>query len=127
MSLGKQGRDYFIIGLVQWLLDWGIMAGLSHLGVPVRAANVCGRTSAALLGFWLNGKITFRANGVKLGRVQLARFVLLWVGTTVVGTWAVGAVNDLAGLRMVWLLKPLIEIALAVVAFVISRQWVYRD
>jgi len=127
MSLGQQGRDYFIIGLLQWLLDWALMVALSHLGVPVWAANVCGRTSAALVGFWLNGRITFRAHGVKLGRVQLARFVLLWAGTTVAGTWAVDAVNDMAGLHMVWLLKPLIEIVLAVVAFVISRQWVYRD
>ena len=35
---------------VQWLLDWGVMVGLSHLGMPVEAANIAGRISGATAG-----------------------------------------------------------------------------
>jgi len=126
MSLTREGRDYLIIGIGQWLLDWGVMVILSHFGVPVRAANVVGRTCAALAGFWLNGKITFRARGARMGGVQLLRFLVLWLGTTVVGTWAIGWVDDLGGLHAAWLAKPLIELIIAAIGFIVSRHWVYR-
>ena len=53
MSLGRQGRHYLTIGILQWLVDWGVMVGLSHFGLPVEPANVAGRISGAALGFWL--------------------------------------------------------------------------
>jgi len=126
MSIKREGRDYLLIGAGQFLLDWATMVGLSHLGVEIHIANVIGRLGAALVGFWLNGKITFRARGAQVGRVQLLRFVLLWLGTTVAGTWTIGSVDHQGGLYVAWLAKPLIEIMLAVVTFLIARHWVYR-
>jgi len=102
------------------------MIALSHVGVPVRLANISGRACAALAGFWLNGKITFRARGARLGRVQLLRFVILWMGTTLVSTWVIGWVDNHGGLHLAWLFKPLVELACAAVGFLISRDWVYR-
>ena len=126
MSLLRQGRHYVAIGLLQYLVDWGVMVTLSHFGLAVEAANVAGRVSGAVLGFWLNGRITFANDDVPLGRRQLQRFLLLWLCMTAVSTWSVGTVENVAGLRWAWLAKPAVEVLLAGVSFMVSRHWVYR-
>ena len=75
MSLTRQSRHYLMIGGVQWLVDWGVMVGLSHLGMPVEPANIAGRISGALLGYWANGRFTFAGDEHQLGRTQLQRFI----------------------------------------------------
>lgn len=125
MSLGRHARHYLLIGGVQWLVDWGVMVLLSHW-MAVEPANVAGRVAGALLGYWLNGKLTFAGDDTAIGRTQLQRFMLMWLGTTAISTWSLGAIDDLAGLRWAWLAKPAVEFALGVVGFVLSRHWVYR-
>lgn len=126
MSLTRQSRHYLMIGGVQWLVDWGVMVGLSHLGLPIEPANVAGRISGAVLGYWLNGSITFAAEDTRLGRVQLTRFVLMWLLTTAISTWAMGTIDDVLGLKWAWLAKPGVELTLGVFGFLLSRHWVYR-
>lgn len=126
MSLSRQGRDYLAIGVLQWLIDWGVVVGLTHLGVPVAPANVLGRITGALLGFWLNGKLTFAGDRNTIGAAQFQRFMVMWVTTTLLSTWALTQVDDLFGLRWVWLGKPAIELALGAVGFLLSRYWIYR-
>ena len=55
MSLGRQGASYFVIGGIQWLVDWGVMVLLSHLGLRIGLANVAVRFRCALLVFCFNG------------------------------------------------------------------------
>ncbi len=126
MSLHRQGRHYLLIGGVQWLLDWGVMVLLSHFGLLIEAANICGRISGAILGFWLNGRVTFADHDTRIGGVQLRRFVLMWLGTTLVSTWAMGHIDDAFGQQWAWLAKPAVELLLGVVGFVLSRHWVYK-
>ena len=126
MSLSRQGRDYLAIGVLQWLIDWGVVVGLTHLGVPVAPANVLGRITGALLGFWLNGKLTFAGDRNTIGAAQFQRFMVMWVTTTLLSTWVLTQVDDLFGLRWVWLGKPAIELALGAVGFLLSRYWIYR-
>jgi putative flippase GtrA len=126
MSLSRQGRHYLAIGIVQWLLDWGVMVLLSHFGLVVELANIAGRISGALLGFWLNGRITFAGDDTAVGRRQFARFGLMWISTTFVSTWAIGAIDDAVGLKWTWLAKPGVELVLGALGFLLSRYWVYR-
>ncbi|MDR6993202.1 GtrA family protein [Luteimonas sp. 3794] len=126
MSLTRQGRDYLAIGLLQWLIDWGVVVGLTHLGLPVAPSNVVGRISGALIGFWLNGKLTFANDRNTVGATQFQRFMLMWVSTTLFSTWALTQIDDVLGLRWVWVAKPAIELALGAVGFVLSRCWIYR-
>ena len=126
MSLTRQSRHYLMIGGVQWLVDWGVMVGLSHLGLVIEAANVAGRISGALLGYWLNGRITFSTDEHALSRRALQRFIFMWLCTTAVSTWAMGSIDDWFGLKWAWLAKPGVELVLGVVGFVLSRHWVYR-
>jgi putative flippase GtrA len=126
VSLRRQGGHYILIGLLQYVVDWGVMVGLSHVGLSVELANVAGRVSGAVLGFWLNGRITFAGEDTALGGPQLARFVLLWLCTTAASTLAIGAIEDAAGLKWAWMAKPGVEMLLAGMSFLVSRHWVYR-
>ena len=126
MSLHRQGRHYLMIGCIQWLVDWGVMVLLSHLGLAVEAANVCGRISGAMLGFWLNGRFTFAGDDTRIGGTQLRRFVLMWLCTTTLSTVAMGGIDDVSGLQWAWLAKPAVELLLGVFGFLLSRHWVYK-
>ena len=125
-SLHRQGMRYVAIGGLQWLIDCGTMIALSHAGVPVEPANLCGRIGGALLGFWLNGRYTFGGEGTRIGGVQLRRFLAMWICTTAISTLALGRVDTLFGLHWAWLAKPAIEALLAATGFVLSRQWIYK-
>ena len=126
MSLGRQGRHYLVIGGIQWLVDWGVMVALSHFGMRVEPANIAGRISGALLGYWLNGKLTFAGEDTAIGRTQLQRFVMMWLCTTAISTWSMGAIDDYLGLKWAWLAKPGVELVLGVIGFLLSRHWVYK-
>lgn len=126
MSLRRHARHYLLIGIAQWLLDWVVMVGLSHLGLKIEPANIVGRVSGAMLGYWLNGKITFAGDDTAVGRRQMARFVVMWIGTTIASTWAMGHIDDVFGLQWAWLAKPAVELALGVIGFFLSRHWVYK-
>lgn len=126
MTLRRHASHYLAIGFVQWLLDWGVMVGLSHLGLRIGYANVAGRIAGALLGFWLNGKITFAGDETAVGRRQLFRFIVMWVVLTIVSTWAIEHIDDVLGRKWAWLAKPVVELALGLAGFVFSRHWVYK-
>nr|MBP7597631.1 GtrA family protein [Pseudoxanthomonas sp.] len=88
--LFRQGGSFIAVGLAQLLLDWLVFVGLTALGVPAAPGNLAGRISGALLGFWLNGRVTFARDGTaRLGWWRFAKFLLVWVPLTVVSTLAV--------------------------------------
>lgn len=127
MSLLRQGGQFIVIGLAQLLLDWLVFVGISALGVPVPVANIVGRTSGALLGFWLNGRYTFARDGqASLGWGRFARFWAVWGVLTAISTWAVTSVAAMVGLQWAWIAKPVVEGLLAVASFFIWRHVVYR-
>ena len=126
MTLRRHAMSYAAIGLVQWLVEYGLMLALSEWVMPVAPANVIGRICGAMLGFWLNGKWTFAGDDTHVGRRALRRFVLMWIGLTVLNTWLVHAVDAHFGLRMAQLLKPGADILTGAAGFVLSRHWVYN-
>lgn len=126
MTLGRHARRYTLVGGVQWLLDWGVMVALSHFGMAVAAANVSGRVSGALLGYWLNGKLTFAGEDTAIGRRQLLRYLGMWLGTTLASTWMMTHIDLVFGLRWAWLAKPGVDAALGLIGFLLSRHWVYK-
>ncbi|WP_303636842.1 MULTISPECIES: GtrA family protein [Stenotrophomonas] len=127
MSLLRQGRSYFVVGLLQLMLDWLVLVSSTALGLPVAPANIAGRVAGMLLGFWLNGRITFAdAEGQRLGWRRFARFLPLWLLLTAASTLLVAAADHALGLRYAWAAKPLVEGVLAVVSFLLLRCVVYR-
>jgi putative flippase GtrA len=125
MSLGRHAKHYFLIGMLQWLIDWGVMVALTHW-IPVEPANVGGRVAGALLGFWLNGRVTFAGEDTAVGHAQLRRYLVMWTSTTIASTWAMGAIDNGLGLQWARLGKPAVELVLGAVGFVLSRHWNYK-
>ncbi|AWH38618.1 hypothetical protein C1929_18460 [Stenotrophomonas sp. ZAC14D1_NAIMI4_6] len=128
MSLLRQGSAYIIIGLLQLLLDWLVFVALTAAGMPVVPGNIAGRVAGMLLGFWLNGRITFAdAQGrQRLGWHRFARFLPLWLLLTAASTLLVSTADRALGLEYAWLAKPLVEGGLAGVSFLLMRYVVYR-
>lgn len=126
-ALPWQALSFVLIGGLQVLLDWLVFFVLTALAVPVPAGNLAGRMAGASLGFWLNGRVTFRrADGSSLNRRALARFIVLWLLMTTISTGLLTAAAQQASLSLLWLLKPVIELLLALLSFFINRHWVYR-
>lgn len=122
----RQLASYGLVGLAQLALEWLSFVAITALSVPVSPANVLARVAGASLGYWLNGRVTFSADGARLGRRALFRFCVSWGVLTLIGTAAVSSLEHAWGLRAAWAGKPLVDIALALVGFLSSKYWIYR-
>jgi putative flippase GtrA len=126
VKIVRDGASFSVVGAIQVVLDSTVYIALTKLGVPTPPANVCGRIAGAVLGFWLNGRVTFAHHDQPRLRWRLARYILLWVAMTIVSTVALTIIGHRAGLKHTWWAKPLIEIVLGLTSFLICRHWVYR-
>ena len=127
MPLLRQGSRYLAFGVLQLLLDWLLFVAFTALGMPAAPANLASRTSAAMLGFWLNGRYTFAdGQGSRLGWGRFARFWALWLVMTAISTLLLALVEAQLGLKWAWLAKPVVEGALAAANFFLLRHIVYR-
>ena len=127
MGMRRQGALFLLVGALQLLLDWAVFVAATAQGVPVAPGNVAGRVAGALLGFWLNGRLTFAQDGqVRLGWPRFLKFMGIWLLLTVVSTLLISAVEARLGLQQAWLVKPLVEATLAAVGFFLWRHVVYR-
>ncbi|HLF29629.1 MAG TPA: GtrA family protein, partial [Xanthomonadales bacterium] len=87
MSVGRQGLLFLLIGAALFTLDWLSFVTLTAFGLPVVGANVAARVLAALMGFWLNGRLTFAGpGGPRLGGFRMLRFVVVWLALMVLST-----------------------------------------
>lgn len=126
-SLLRQGTGYGLVGGLQLLVDWAAFVALTAAGLATVPANLTGRVAGAVLGFWLNGMVTFRAaEGGRLGWARFGRFLVSWGVMSVFSTLAVQAIDSRAGLQWAWMLKPGVDIVLAALGFFASRYWIYR-
>jgi putative flippase GtrA len=113
------------VGIAQAFLDWIVFVIASGAGVPISAANLGGRIAGALLGFRLNGAITFRTDEMPDCRSFL-RYVALWLATCLLSTIGVVVMDATSGRRWAWIVKPVIDALLGIASFAASRNWVYR-
>lgn len=123
-----QGALYALVGLVQLGADWVLFVVLSYWGLQPVLANILGRLAGAGLGFFLNGRITFRdANRPSRLHVRsLAKFAISWAAMTTLSTLLVMASVAAFGLEATWLTKPMIDVLLAAAGFLASKYWIYR-
>ena len=125
--LARQLLVFGLVGAAQVLLDWAVFVGLTHAGMILALANFIGRLCGACLGFCLNGRYTFAADGrPRLDREHLGRFVIAWMLLTAASTLLLTAVAGRFDLRAAWLAKPAVEAGMALIGFVVWRQWVFR-
>jgi putative flippase GtrA len=126
-ALVRQLIAFGLAGALQLLFDWALFVALTQAGVGLVPGNVLGRLGGASLGFWLNGRFTFAADGrPRLGRAHLLRFAIAWLLITALSTALLGWVEARFDLQAAWLAKPAVEAAMAVLGFVVWRHWVFR-
>ena len=126
MRIVRDGVGFSLIGALQVALDSGIYILLTTLGLSTPPSNVCGRVAGALLGFWLNGRLTFAHHEQPHLPWRLLRYVVLWLVLTTLSTATLSVIAVQAGLHQTWWAKPLIELALGMTSFLVCRHWVYR-
>lgn len=126
MSALREGVRFIAVGAVQVMLDSCVYIALTSLGLSTPPANLFGRISGAAMGFWLNGKITFSQHQQPQIGTRFLRYALLWIVMTIISTTALTIIARDAGLMHAWWSKPLVEAALGIVSFLVSRYWVYR-
>jgi putative flippase GtrA len=127
MSIVRQGISFLIVGGCLIAVDWAIFVALTALGVQPSIANLAGRITGALLGYWANGHITFMTSEASaLGRQSFIRFITSWFIVTALSTYMITIVANCLGLKTAWLAKPLVDGVLAIFTFFVSRHWIYR-
>jgi len=127
MKALSEAARFIAVGLLQILIDSGTYIFLTYLGLSTPPANLCGRICGAVIGFWMNGKITFiNYQQPSLG-ARFARYAGLWIVMTIISTTLLTLIARDAGLTRAWWSKPLVEGSLGVVSFLVSRYWVYRQ
>jgi putative flippase GtrA len=128
---GELFRQLFLYGVVggaQLLVDYLTFVMLTSLGITIVLANLAGRIVGATLGYFLNRRLTFARLVVEGQResTMMIRFAAVWIGLTILGTVIVGSLGQMLTLQAIWIAKPLVDAALAVVGFLLSRLWIYR-
>jgi putative flippase GtrA len=127
-GLLRQGLFYGLFGLAQLLADWLCFVALTSLGLAVVPANVMGRVAGAVLGYWLNGRVTFarRGGSPALGPLPLLKFIASWLIAAALSTFGVWALDKSFGLQGAWLGKLALDGMLAGIGFMLSKYWIYR-
>ena len=126
MKILRHGLHFSLVGAIQLALDSTTYIVLTFFGASPIVGNISGRVAGALLGFWLNGRMTFSDNTQPHLRLRLARYLMLWTLTTTISTTAMVEIASHAGLSSTWWCKPLVECTLGLTSFLLSRHWVYR-
>ena len=122
-DLRRQVLWYTFVGVLQLIVEWFFFVAFTTFGTPFALANVVARTLSALLGFSVNGTITFKS---KLKAVLLVRFMIAWIPLTLVDTLAVSVLGTFGGLGVAWLVKPLVDSFISVLSFLVARHCVFR-
>ena len=126
-SGAKQLTFYLVFGFAQLGIDWITFVALTFTGLPVPVANVASRLTAALAGYFLNGKVTFNSpTQPRLTRKAFGRYLLLWAVLTALSTALIFVIESRSDLAVARLAKPLVEGFLAAISFVAMKFWVYR-
>lgn len=127
MNIIRQGVSYLLVGLFLVAVDWLTFVLLTWAGVSIPVSNIIGRIVGALLGFVLNGHVTFRNKQTSSTSKfrSFVRFMTIWLLLTSVSTYLMNVVSLKLGVQLAWLAKPVVEGLLAIVGFMISRQWIY--
>ncbi len=119
----KQFGRFALVGVVNTLLDFGLLFLLRSAGLPMIAANIISTTTAFISSFVANKKYTFKTTGTDLKR-ELTLFIVvtlfgLWVLQSIV-LWAITpALEDMLGNHRYGLLGA------KLLATVVSMVWNY--
>jgi len=121
-----QAARFTLVGVVLMGIDTGVFSALHWLGLALLPANGIARIVAALASFYLNGRYSFAGHGApRPHAIRLGRYAAWWVLMTAIRTGVLWACNQSFGESSVYVAKPVVQFVLAVIAFFVSRHWIY--
>lgn len=113
---------------MQFAVDSLIYTALSTVGVSIVLANILSRGSAALLGYYINGKYTFNK---KASSKTFIRFCIYWVFMTVLSTSLLWGVKEIySGVEntiFTFVSKVLVELLLFFISFILAKKMVFTN
>lgn len=122
----RQASVFTAIGVILMGIDTGVFSLLHWLGLSLLPANMSSRVVAALASFYLNGRFSFAGHGeARPQAIRLGRYLIWWLLMTAISTAVLSACHQALGEQSVYAAKPIVEFVLAVVAFFVSRHWIY--
>lgn len=83
MSARQKLLRFLVIGAINTALDFGLLFALTHLGLPLIAANTISTAVALSFSFAANKKFTFKAPKSRSGAMTIVKFF----GVTLFGLW----------------------------------------
>ena len=114
---------FVIVGGLNTALDFGILIGLTLLGLDKIVANIISSTTAFIFSFFANKRYTFKTTDT-----NVAREMVLFVIVTLFGLWVLQTL-------VIWLTTPLMVatfhntsyalLASKLLATVVSMTWNY--
>jgi len=119
---------FFLFGILQFAVDSLIYTTLSAVGVGIILANVLSRGSAALLGYFINGKYTFNK---KASSGTFFKFCIYWLFMTILSSsllWVAKEIySGVENVTFTFVSKVLVELLLFFISFILAKKMVFNN
>lgn len=125
-ALPRQVLIYVLVGVGQLAFDLLLFQFMVAAGIGAIPANFISRLSAGVLGFIAHRLYTFRASWTIRNASAFLRFIAWWLACTLLGGWVLGMLVERLGVGVpLAAAKVGLELVLALVSFLVFRQWVF--
>lgn len=119
---------FFTVGVTQLLVDTLLFSLMVKFGIDYVIANFASRAIAAITGFILNGKFTFKKS---LSTAVFIKFWLYWFLMTSLSSLLLLLIRSLIATAIpedyiAVFSKIIVEFVLFFISYIIAKVWVYR-
>lgn len=119
---------FFLFGILQFAFDSVIYTILSTVGIDIILANVLSRGSAALLGYFVNGKYTFNK---KPSSESFIKFCIYWLFMTALSSFLLWISKEIycgeKNVGVTFISKVLVEFILFFISYILAKKMVFTN
>lgn len=119
---------FFLFGILQFAVDSVIYTVLSTVGINIILANLLSRGSAALLGYFVNGKYTFNK---KPSSGTFIKFCIYWLFMTALSSFFLWVSKEIysgeENVSVTFISKVLVELLLFFISFILAKKMVFTN
>ena len=83
----RQKLRFTAVGAFNTTIDFGLLFGLKALGFPEIPSNIVSSTTAFIVSFFLNKKVTFKTTDT-----DIKREIILFIVVTLFGLWVIQSI-----------------------------------
>lgn len=124
----KKVALFFLFGIFQFAVDSLIYTTLSAVGVDIILANVLSRGSAAVLGYFINGRYTFNKNP---SSGTFFKFCIYWLFMTALSSSLLWVAKEIfsgaENITFTFVSKVLVELLLFFISYILAKKMVFNN